>query len=170
MMQQEQQELFEVGQLQTPQEALDFILAGNATFTAVSKRSGLRFTYKVKQKEGSEDFWFVSVLTGEDNETNYTYLGQIMTSYRTGLPHKRSYMHGRKSKIRSEATSARAFLWVWQVINGNLVDQWDLIEVWHEGRCGRCNRKLTVPDSIASGFGPECIQIVDRRPLRRETW
>jgi hypothetical protein len=36
----------------------------------------------------------------------------------------------------------------------------DGLEVWHEGRCGRCNRKLTVPASIESGFGPECINYV----------
>jgi hypothetical protein len=29
-------------------------------------------------------------------------------------------------------------------------------EVYHEGRCGRCNRKLTVPESIETGLGPEC--------------
>jgi len=32
------------------------------------------------------------------------------------------------------------------------------LEIWHEGRCGRCNRKLTVPASIALGIGPECGQ------------
>lgn len=30
------------------------------------------------------------------------------------------------------------------------------LEVWHEGRCGRCGRALTVPESIASGIGPVC--------------
>jgi hypothetical protein len=32
--------------------------------------------------------------------------------------------------------------------------------VHHEGRCGRCGRTLTVPESIESGFGPECINYV----------
>ena len=27
------------------------------------------------------------------------------------------------------------------------------LEVIHSGRCGRCARKLTVPESVASGFG-----------------
>ena len=31
---------------------------------------------------------------------------------------------------------------------------------WHEGRCGRCGRKLTVPESIEAGYGPECINLV----------
>jgi hypothetical protein len=29
-------------------------------------------------------------------------------------------------------------------------------DVHHEGKCGRCGRKLTVPESVKSGFGPEC--------------
>lgn len=33
-------------------------------------------------------------------------------------------------------------------------------EVWHEGRCGRCGRALTDPESIARGLGPECWEIL----------
>ena len=29
------------------------------------------------------------------------------------------------------------------------------VEINHEGRCGRCGRALTVPESVASGIGPE---------------
>jgi hypothetical protein len=31
--------------------------------------------------------------------------------------------------------------------------------VWHEGSCARCGKKLTVPESIESGFGPECVKL-----------
>jgi hypothetical protein len=34
------------------------------------------------------------------------------------------------------------------------------LEIWHEGSCLRCGRKLTVPESIESGYGPECIKSV----------
>ena len=27
------------------------------------------------------------------------------------------------------------------------------IEIWHEGKCGKCGRTLTVPDSIINGLG-----------------
>ncbi len=30
------------------------------------------------------------------------------------------------------------------------------LEVWHEGCCGKCGRKLTDAESIARGIGPEC--------------
>jgi Family of unknown function (DUF6011) len=50
--------------------------------------------------------------------------------------------------------------------------RWALVRVWndlplpegyrlhHEGRCGRCGRLLTVPESITSGYGPECVKHV----------
>ncbi|MGQ4872128.1 MAG: DUF6011 domain-containing protein, partial [Candidatus Thorarchaeota archaeon] len=28
------------------------------------------------------------------------------------------------------------------------------VRIWHEGKCGRCGRRLTVPESIESGYGP----------------
>ena len=37
------------GMITDPKLAKEFILAGNATVTFVSKKSGNRFTYKVKQ-------------------------------------------------------------------------------------------------------------------------
>jgi hypothetical protein len=30
----------------------------------------------------------------------------------------------------------------------------------HAGKCGRCGRKLTVPQSIETGIGPECASIM----------
>jgi hypothetical protein len=33
-----------------------------------------------------------------------------------------------------------------------------LLEVWHEGRCAKCGLKLTVPQSIMTGFGPTCAK------------
>jgi hypothetical protein len=30
------------------------------------------------------------------------------------------------------------------------------LSMQHEGHCGRCGRTLTHPDSINTGYGPEC--------------
>jgi hypothetical protein len=49
----------------------------------------------------------------------------------------------------------KAFAWTWSHIVGEVLPN-EQLEIWHEGRCARCNRRLTVPASIASGFGPEC--------------
>lgn len=62
---------------------LAFLLGGRAVFTASSTRGG-RFTFKVtraKARPGDTvpiPRWFVSVLTGEDNENDFTYLGTIV--------------------------------------------------------------------------------------------
>ena len=35
------------------------------------------------------------------------------------------------------------------------------LTVFHDGKCGRCGRKLTVPESIQSGLGPVCAGQVE---------
>lgn len=127
---------------------LTFALAGRARLTFRSKKTGTRFTYKVTAKEGKPAF--VSLMTGSDNEGDFEYLGTIFN--------EKSFSHGRKSRIAQDAPSAKAFAWVWaQVQNGVIPES---LEVWHEGRCGRCGRVLTVPESIATGLGPECVKHV----------
>ena len=124
-----------------------FALAGNATFTIVSKNSGVRFTYRVRACEDNESLHFVQVLTGPDNGSDFTYLGTI----RRGV-----YFHGKKSRISAQAPSATAFDWFWRRLSASRLPL-DQVDVFHEGRCGRCGRPLTVPSSIESGFGPDCI-------------
>lgn len=125
-----------------------FLEAGNATFTLVSRRSGERFTYKVRQPNGCP-VRFVSLLRGADNEGDYSYLGFV----RDG-----AYYHGgRKARIGREAPSARAFAWFHARLYGDGLPA-EQIEFWHEGRCGRCGRKLTVPASIEIGLGPDCAE------------
>ena len=127
-----------------------FALAGNARFTIVSKRTNARFTFRVRRPDGDRP-WFVSVLTGSDNESDYTFLGTIFPDG--------TYRKSPKSRITGMAPSAVGFDWFWKHLTAN--DPFDLlppqVNVHHEGRCGRCGRALTVPESIESGFGPECI-------------
>jgi len=150
------------GRIENGLDARTFILGGNATVTLASERTGARFTYAVKAPtkptengglviDHSNDApRFVKVLTGSDNEADYQFLGTIFPDGR--------FVHGRKSRIGLGAPSAKAFAWSWQHLNVGRVPEG--LQVWHEGRCGRCGRKLTVPSSIASGFGPECINHV----------
>jgi hypothetical protein len=130
----------------SPAAARAFILGGNATVTLESTRTGARFTFKVMAaKDGGLSF--VKVLTGADNENDFEYFGLIRED---------RFSHARegKTRISPNAPSAVAFAWAWpHIVAGNVPAG---LNVWHEGRCGRCNRKLTVPESIESGFGPEC--------------
>jgi hypothetical protein len=146
------------GILATAADVRAFVLAGNATITLVSKKTGARYTYRVREVPADPGrapgpvSHFVHVLTDPDNERGYTYLGNVYTRA-SGV----SYSHGRKSRIEPNAPSARGFNWLFDRVmdHGEAPEAADL-EVWHEGRCGRCGRKLTVPESIARGIGPEC--------------
>jgi hypothetical protein len=119
-----------------------FLTAGNATFTVVSKRTGARFTYRVRasEKYGPEKL-FASVLTGPDNTSDYTYLGVIEGS---------ALRRTRASTIDRDALSFQALSWLLGHIDSPMV------EFHHCGRCARCGRALTTPESIESGMGPEC--------------
>ena len=139
------------GQLTSLEDIKNFVLAGNATITVRSGSTGSRFTFKVRTpKKAKSPIWFVSLLTGSDNENNYEYFGQIRKNG--------SFDHGRKSRITTDSTGAKAFSWFWNMIQADRSDVLEQAEIWHEGSCGRCGRKLTVPASVLSGFGPECIK------------
>jgi len=61
------------------------------------------------------------------------------------------------STIAANDMKAKVFEWLWRTRLSTASELPDQVEVWHEGRCARCGRRLTVPESISSGFGPECI-------------
>lgn len=131
----------------TKQEAERFMLSGNATITVANTASGNHFTYRIKK--GKDDApHFVQLLSGPDNDADYQFMGTIFNEM--------SYVHGRKSRIGSSAKSALAFAWTWGVIRSDTLQLPKHIILMHEGRCGRCARKLTDPVSISTGFGPHC--------------
>jgi hypothetical protein len=127
-----------------------YTLAGHATLTLTSQRTGARYTYKVSRakdgpREQYKDLWFVGLLTGPDNESDYSYVGVINGTFKlTG-----------KSRYKEDSVPVRAFRYFWQHVDaGRMPPE---VEVRHAGTCGRCGRKLTVDESIDRGFGPECI-------------
>lgn len=147
-----------------------------------------RFTYRIQRApvpEGEEPDpkrpWFVKVLNGPDNLRSYRYLGTIFPAKHPHDP-AISYRHGRKSKVAEDAPSARGAAWFFKHL-GRLIDlraelgEADMFakpEVeakiakvestlnkllyYHEGRCGKCARVLTVPESIINGIGPICAK------------
>jgi hypothetical protein len=128
------------------EDVREFALAGRARLTLVSTRTGTRFTYKIRQLS-LEKPHFVSLLTRPDNETGYTFFGTIFD--------KVQFRHSSRASLTDDLPGPAAFRWFWK----HLCEQNELhpqLEVWHEGRCGRCGRALTVPESIANGLGPEC--------------
>jgi len=126
----------------------NFIRAGKATFTLENKATGNHLTFRVNQpKEDSPHF--VQVLTGPDNGSDYAFLGTIFADG--------NYRHGTKSTIGRDARSAKTFVWFWNILmdDRNLPES---VKFYHEGRCGRCGRPLTTPESINLGLGPVCAE------------
>jgi hypothetical protein len=136
-------------------EAVQFMLAGNATFTVVSRATGTRFTYKVSRRDENSPWWRVGLLTGPNNDTDYRYIGSVGWD-RANFPAPR-FFPPRGTNLRDAPASTRGFAWVLEAA-ATCDGRWtDAVEFHHAGRCGRCGRTLTTPESVEAGFGPECI-------------
>jgi hypothetical protein len=129
----------------------NYVLAGNATFTLRSTRTGVRYTYCVKKAKARNPHekppWFVSVLTGPENEASYSYMGVI---------DHRGFHETHNSRVTASAPSWRAFAWFFLALNQGDPMSLRHFQFWHSGKCGACGRTLTVPESIETGLGPEC--------------
>lgn len=141
-------------QLSNVNDIKKFILAGKATFTLESTRTGKWFTYMVNKKEFKnretgeveKTFYFVSLLSGPQNDADYRYLGTINSKFYVNTT--------AKSKVSKDSISFKALsFFVSHLRNGILHDE---INFYHEGVCGKCGKKLTTPTSISIGLGPIC--------------
>jgi hypothetical protein len=144
--------------LLTPTTAPKFILGGKAIFTIKSVKTGTRFTFRVqkaKKQNSTKETYFCSLLNGPQNTSDYKFFGSIIKDTITG---RIQFFYSQKAnRINSDAPSVIAFD---HVINKLIaLNRYSSqLEVWHEGRCARCGRVLTVPESIESGIGPECAR------------
>lgn len=143
--------------MQTPfktiNEAHDFVLAGNAIITLQSVKTNTHFTYKVVKADAEKsalrgydnqgDTYFVKLLTeGSADEGTFTYMGMIKGG---------QFRLTRASRVTQDSPCVKAFAWFF-----SLPSLPETLAVSHAGRCGRCGRTLTEPESIESGYGPDC--------------
>lgn len=131
-------------------EIKNFIFAGKSIFTIINEKSGRRFTFKIVKHE-KEEFYFVYLLTGPNNMSDYSYMGMIWN---------RIFKRTTKSKIAEESTSFKTFTWLLSNIDN--LDKYPQVKVYHEGRCGKCGLRLTTDTSIKSGFGPKCTKLIKK--------
>ena len=134
------------GQLIGRNAVEQFIFGGKATFTVESVKTENAFTYRVDASD-TPGLFFVKLLAGPDNESNYVYLG----TFRNGR-----YQHGKKSSVSPTAKSVLAIEYFSRALAQPEMPS--TLRIWHEGRCAHCQRKLTVPESIATGYGPDCSE------------
>ena len=150
------------GELRDYEALRRFITAGNATLTVRSSSTGTRYTYKFKlpreaHTPGPKPV-FVYLLTGANNDSDYAFLG---TLFQDAVGPWYVYRHSPKSRVSQTTASVQGVKWLaMHLYKDGAAKLFTRAQFWHEGRCGRCGRKLTVPESISSGFGPECVQLI----------
>lgn len=135
----------------------EFVTAGDAVFT-VECPDGTHHTYRVEHVSATDrwaESWFVKLLTGPDNTSDYTYMGKLD-------PHTFQVSTTAKSKHYDGTFPLRLLNRVLARVYGDDHAAYEAqgYKTHHEGRCGRCGRPLTVPVSVESGFGPECIKML----------
>lgn len=126
------------------EDALKFMLAGYASFTFRSQKTGTRYTYKIIKGTRKGTFMCM-LLVGPTNYRTFGWIHSQLVGYTFELTPTYADM---------KAPSVQAFNWVFK----RLVEKRNInfLEIWHEGRCGKCGRPLTDPESIKSGIGPYC--------------
>lgn len=121
------------------------IATHNGTVT-VQSPTGNHRTFEIKTQKQDANFApgkrILSLLTGPNNESDYRGLGFVIDG-KVILWKKNRTPH------------------YWSLVKMLLADNIESYEskgvkYYFEGRCIRCNRKLTTPESVESGIGPIC--------------
>jgi len=145
----------------------EYVMGGRSTFTVVSTKTQARYTFRVRvpvvrrrNKAAGETIEqyrarkaaalagprTVEAMTGSDNYADYTQIGTITEegsfTEKSWTPRK---VEGRKT----------GFAWFWMAVN-EAQEKLVQAEVWHDGHCSCCGKKLTVPESLSTGIGPVC--------------
>lgn len=143
-----------------------FVTAGNATFTlelpsTFVSAHGCKpwYTFNVSlwpadRNKLNRDIFNVSLLSGPNNDADYSYLGQLN-------PHNGDVRLTKASKFNDESWPVRLLRRVmFRLWAGDLEPVFAAgFDIKHSGYCGRCGRKLTVPSSIETGLGPVCANL-----------
>jgi hypothetical protein len=144
-----------------------WVLAGKAIFT-VKNATGVHYTYRVTKGKPSEKYptpgYFLALLTGPDNENDYTYVGMVKPLIDDGI-HPLTVKLTQASKFTEDSLTVKVANFAFRVIC-NTQPMPAGYSIDGEGRCGRCGRLLTHPDGIANdgyrlGFGPVCWELMN---------
>jgi len=139
----------------TIDDIISYVTGGNTTFTLYSTKIEKRYTYKIKVSRKNENLFYVYVLYGQDNCNDYRFIGYF---YRDNFILRQSkFKTDDPDVIFSTDIRFRMIEDFLQI----LCTEDELPETclfYPSGRCARCGRMLTTPESIQTGFGPECIK------------
>lgn len=127
----------------------------NGTYTIHNTATDEHRTFSVRTQADDARFApgkrIVALLTGPDNEEDYDGFAFV--------DDRGVYVWRKKQGVAGKPTSYDVFAaMIWSLATRGEVSEWFSrgYRLLMEGRCIRCNRKLTHPDSIKTGIGPEC--------------
>lgn len=130
-----------------------FVLAGRAIFTVSNETTGERYTFRIgakpRRENPAEKTYFVSLLAGSDNTSDYRYIGILD-------PATLEVRITGRSTYRADSKPVKVVAWALRHVGASRPFPAGYA-LRHAGRCGHCGRLLTVPESIDSGFGPICL-------------
>lgn len=153
----------------TMKAAKQFVLGGRA-FITISNGKGVHYTFRIikwhpkdretgKLKKEIVKF-FVGVLVNPDNEHDYADLGTLdPKTYQISQP---NYTNRRHPYVSQTDVRFKVAQWMFDHIvrEQEFTGKSEGYSIRHSGRCGRCGRKLTTPESIDTGLGPECSAVL----------
>lgn len=120
----------------------------NGAYTISSPKGGHRtFEIRTIRKGNLKDKRILSLLTGPDNTSDYTAFAFVTNE---GINIWRKYAGD--NNFRAFAS----LIWSLATEGDRSPFYARGYRLMLEGRCCVCNRRLTHPDSIATGIGPEC--------------
>lgn len=142
------------------QKIIDYIFSGDVIITVRNEDTKNRFTFKIQKRKNPRkiniDLYWVSVLVRPDNEDSksYRFIG--------ALSREEGFRHSAKSYIKDKALSVNvAYYYFNRLLGFAKFPLHKNVYTYHSGYCGRCGKLLTVPESIASGFGKECSKVLN---------
>lgn len=126
---------------------VNFLLGGKCEciIRNTDTKNSFRFFIGVNSESKSRDMFFIH--TYRDNKK--VYAGFIRYS-KDGI----TYGQGNKGLLSENDIEIKALTYVLK----NALRLPNCVEVMHVGKCSRCGRKLTNPESISIGLGPECMK------------
>ena len=131
--------------------------AGRAVLTFRNTEKETHMTVKVKQLTDKNDrkiklpifYVFVSLLG--DRQTGYVFAGTIFKDSMICKLHR---------NVPSESQLGQVMKFLMNALENPQILRDKKVSLLHEGKCCRCALPLTHPESINTGFGPDCLQYV----------
>jgi hypothetical protein len=120
----------------------EFVTAGAAHFEIHNPETGRQFYYRVKQSTKRPQRLLVLALVERDGKRVYAQFGQI----EDGVFDLASTL-----KIPASSLAIKAFEWFWR----NVGEPWP-VEIYYDGRCGKCGGTGVRPLMRPFGFHYQC--------------